>query len=332
MKGDTPLGGKYNFDKLNRKNPKQIVPVKFSSIGRLSINYYKRTKAAKLDFSNNYGDEVYGLYPCTHIDSKQWFQNFLKEKLSKFAKFQDVHYENNPYLFHSVITPMLNIGLLTPAYVIKQTLLYARKNKIDLIPLEAFIRQIIGWREYMRYMYLYGDLTTKLNFFENKNKLYKSYYDGTTGIGAIDNIIREVSQTGYAHHIVRLMWLGNFFLLTQTKPSLVYKWFMEMFVDSYDWVMIPNVIGMSQYADGGTVATRPYFSSANYLKKMSNFISSEDIIKWNSLYCKFLNDKPQLTKLYIVSNWVKYWKAKPGNEKNKILKSANKILLNIRAS
>jgi len=323
MNGDVPVGGKYNFDKLNRTNPRIEVDVKLPLIGKLSEKYYKLTKKENLDLSENYGDEIYGLYPCTHIDSKKWFLNFLKEKLSKFAQFQDVHYVENPYLYHSVITPMLNIGLLTPKYVVKQSLNYAKKNNVGVIPLEAFIRQIIGWREYMRYMYLYGKLSLKMNFFNNTNTLYKSYYTGDTGIVAIDDIIKSVNKTGYAHHIVRLMWLGSFFMLTQTKPSLVYKWFMELFVDAYDWVMIPNVIGMSQYADGGIVSSRPYFSSANYLKKMSNFIDVEDVNKWNSLYYKFLNDKPQLMKLYIVSNWVKFWRAKSTKEKNDIIKIAN---------
>ena len=331
MDGDKPVGGQFNFDKLNRKNPHLKVNTKLPCIGKSSEKYYKLTKSSNLNFSKNYGNEVYGLYPCTHIDAKRWFRKFLTDKLTSFAHFQDVHYVGNPYLYHSVITPMLNIGLLTPGWIIGQTLIYAKKhNIIELVPLEAFIRQIIGWREYMRYMYLYGNLTIKMNFFENKGKLYKSYYDGTTGIEAIDDIIKSVNETGYANHIVRLMWLGNFFLLTQTKPNLVYKWFMEMFVDSYDWVMIPNVIGMSQHADGGIVATRPYFSSAIYLKKMSDHISEDDIIKWNSLYCKFLNDKPQLTKLYIVSNWVASWKKKTPEERNMILKLADKLLIKFK--
>lgn len=323
MKDDNPIGGKFNFDKLNRTNPRVDINTKLPPIGKLSEKYYKLTKSNNLNFSENYGNEVYGLYPCTHIDSKKWFRKFLIDKLSNFALFQDVHQVDNPYLYHSIITPMLNIGLLTPGYVVKQTLNYAKKHNIDIIPLEAFIRQIIGWREYMRYMYLYGKLSLKMNFFNNTNTLKKSYYTGDTSIKFINDIIKNVNKTGYAHHIIRLMWLGSFFMLAQTKPSLVYKWFMELFVDAYDWVMIPNVIGMSQYADGGIVSSRPYFSSANYLKKMSNFISSNDMNKWNSLYYKFLNDKPQLTKLYIVSNWVKYWKAKTKDEKNKILKLAN---------
>ncbi|MFZ1572803.1 MAG: FAD-binding domain-containing protein [Candidatus Kapaibacterium sp.] len=145
-------------------------------------------------------------------------------------------------------------------------------NDVGLNSIEGFIRQIIGWREFIRGVYVFkGTQERSRNFWNFKNKIPTSFYTGTTGIEPIDNTIKKLIATGYCHHIERLMILGNFMLLCEFDPNEVYKWFMELFIDSYDWVMVPNVYGMSQFADGGLMATKPYISGSSYVLKMSNF-------------------------------------------------------------
>lgn len=325
MNGSKPMGGKFNFDKSNRGILKGNPPNHKISKNIDSKYYEKADKHLKYT-KYNYGEIANFNYPCTHKSAKQWLNRFLKIKLNSFGEIQDYVHDEDDILNHSLLSPMMNIGLLTPIYVIKITMKYYDNNEnINLSSLEGFIRQIIGWREYMRYIYEYSAININMNHFGNKNKLKKSFYNGTTGFEPIDHHIKYALKNGYSHHIVRLMWLGSFFLLCQINPKLVYKWFMELYIDAYDWVMIPNVIGMSQYADGGIVATRPYFSSSNYLKKMSNFKADWSI--WDSLYYKFIDDKsPQLKKLYIVSNWVGHWNKKTSEEKTKLLKDANLFL------
>ena len=169
---------------------------------------------------------------------------------------------------------MLNVGLISPKEIIDACLLYAKENKVPINSTEGFVRQIIGWREFIRGVYITrGSEERTTNFWKFKKKIPVSFYTGTTGIPPIDITIKKVLETGYCHHIERLMVLGNFMLLCEFDPDDVYRWFMELFIDSYDWVMVTNVYGMSQFADGGMMSTKPYISSSNYLKKMSDFFN-----------------------------------------------------------
>ena len=185
---------------------------------------------------------------------------------------------------------MLNCGLISPKYIVNETLRYANKNNIPLNSTEGFIRQIIGWREFMRGMYVAkGNLQRTTNYWNFKRKIPTSFYTATTGIPPIDETIKKILVTGYCHHIERLMVLGNFMLLCEFDPDEVYQWFMEHFIDSYDWVMVPNIYGMSQFADGGLLATKPYISGSNYLKKMSDYPSGNWNEIWDGLFWNFMN-------------------------------------------
>jgi deoxyribodipyrimidine photolyase-related protein len=185
---------------------------------------------------------------------------------------------------------MLNAGLLTPQFVIDETIDFALNNDIPLNSLEGFIRQIIGWREFIRAVYeLKGNEERTRNYWNFTRKIPASFWEGTTGIEPIDITIKKVLETGYCHHIERLMVLGNFMLLCEFDPDEVYKWFMEMFIDAYDWVMVPNVYGMSQFADGGLMATKPYISGSNYLMKMSNYKKGAWQNVWDGLFWRFMH-------------------------------------------
>ncbi len=167
---------------------------------------------------------------------------------------------------------------------------YASNHAIPLNSLEGFIRQVIGWREFIRAVYeLKGTEERTKNYWRFTRKIPASFWNGTTGIEPIDLTIRKVLETGYAHHIERLMVLGNFMLLCEFDPDEVYRWFMELFIDSYDWVMVPNVYGMSQFADGGLMSTKPYISGSNYLVKMSDFPKGAWQTTWDGLFWRFMH-------------------------------------------
>jgi deoxyribodipyrimidine photolyase-related protein len=222
----------------------------------------------------------------------------------------------------------MNIGLLTDKEVIEETLKY--ENKVPINSFEGFIRQIIGWRNYVYTVYLIkGDKLKKSNFLQHKMTINKNFYKrlwtGRTNIKPIDDIINKIVQYGYAHHIERLMYLGNYLLLCMIKPNDIYNIFMEWTIDAYEWVMIPNVYGMSQYADGGIMMTRPYFASSNYILKMSNYKKDDWCIIFDSLYYNFINKHQSiLKKNYSTALSVSNWNKKSEKEKKEIIHKANK--------
>lgn len=288
IKDGKPEGGKFSFDVENRKKapknlhfPKHLIPKQTQKI-KDAISYVDQ------HFPNAVGSGFPFLYPTTFSDAKKILSNFIEHKLTLFGDYEDAIAKDDSFLFHSVLTPALNIGLLTPKQVIEQVMTAHKKKKNPLNSTEGFLRQIIGWREFIRGCYLLkGNVMRKKNYFHYKKPLPKGFWDGTTGIEPIDKTIQKILKTGYCHHIERLMILGNFLLLAETDPDAVYDWFMQHFVDAYDWVMVPNVYGMSQYADGGLITTKPYISSSNYLLKMSNYPKGSWTEIWDGLFWRF---------------------------------------------
>ena len=229
--------------------------------------------------------------PYTRAGAKEYLELFLKERFALFGPYEDAIHTSHCRLFHSTLSPLLNIGLLDPCEVIDTAISYATKHDVPLPSLEGFVRQILGWREFIRAAYeVDGRVMRSKNFFTHTRPLAKGMWDGSTGIVPIDTAVRGALKFGYTHHIERLMVLGNFMLLSKTDPNDVYRWFMAMYVDAYDWVMVPNVYGMSQFADGGLFATKPYISGSNYLKKMSNYGSGSWEEVWTALYWNFIAD------------------------------------------
>jgi deoxyribodipyrimidine photolyase-related protein len=284
-----PLGGKWTYDTENRKKyPNNRQPPVTKPC--IENQYYSEAKAyVESQFNENYGGVEFN-YPSTFDEAKKWFEKFLYERLEEFGVYEDAIMAEETFLHHSILTPMLNNGLLTPKYVIEKTLEYAEQGEIPINSLEGFVRQIIGWREFIRAVYiLRGREERTRNFWNFSNTIPKSFYDGTTGIDPIDITIKKTLKFAYNHHIERLMILGNFMLLAECHPDKVYQWFMEMYIDAYDWVMVPNVYGMSQFADGGLMATKPYISGSNYLFKMSDFKKGAWSEIWDALFWHFMN-------------------------------------------
>lgn len=230
------------------------------------------------------------MYPTNFEDSEKWLQQFLEKRFAEFGVYEDAIVEKEVILNHSVLTPMLNVGLLTPQQILDIALNFADKKDIPINSTEGFVRQIIGWREFIRGVYVCkGVQQRNTNFWKFTRKIPASFYTATTGILPIDSTIKKILKTGYCHHIERLMILGNFMVLCEFDPNEVYRWFMELFIDAYDWVMVPNVYGMSQFADGGLMSTKPYISGSNYLKKMSNYPKGDWQQIWDALFWRFMN-------------------------------------------
>ena len=326
-KDGTPTGGRWSYDTENRKKlPKNTV---IPPILKLNHNNYidESKEYVEKYFNNNYGSLDNFIYPINHEDARKWLLQFLKYKFENFGIYEDAESNKDPFLFHSVLTPMMNIGLLTDNEVLYIVLKY--QHKVPIESFEGFIRQIIGWRNYMYTLYvLEGEILVKLNFLNHKNKLNKKImWTGETDILPIDNIINKIVDYGYAHHIERLMYLGNYMLLCMINPKDVYEIFMEWTIDAYDWVMIPNVYGMSQYSDGGNIMTRPYFSSSNYILKMSDYKKEEWCILWDALYYNFINTHEKiLEKNYATSRQVAFWRKKSKSQKKELLKISKEYL------
>jgi len=324
-----PVGGKWSFDKENRKKyPKKKLPPPISYPE--ADDFYKEAcQYVKKHYSKNPGHlSDSPLYPTNFKMARQWLNQFFQNRFLEFGPYEDAIVAEYVILNHSVLTPMLNVGLITPKEIINQTLEFIEENEIPINSSEGFIRQIIGWREFIRGVYeCKGSEERTTNFWKFKRKIPNSFYDGTTGILPIDQTIKKVLQTGYCHHIERLMVLGNFMLLCEFDPDEVYRWFMELFIDAYDWVMVPNVYGMSQFADGGLMSTKPYISGSNYLMKMSNYSKGDWQQIWDALFWRFMNihrdfflKNPRLGML------VRMFDKMPAEKQEKLMRTAGNYL------
>lgn len=314
MKDNKPIGGKLTFDTDNRKSPYQGIEKDVKKYNEYEKDTYinEAFKYVRKNINNLIDRDMQEIkFPITNEKAKIRLRKFIKYKLDKFGDYQDVILDDddNSFVFHSGISPMLNIGLITPLQVINEVLDNIKSIKINNI--EGFIRQVLGWREFSRYIYEYhSDKYLDKNYFNQKNKLTKDWYDGNTGIRPLDMCINKAFNYGYLHHIERLMIVANCMVLHNIDPREMYKWFMEFSLDSYDWVMEYNVYCMGSYADGGHFTTKPYISTSNYIYKMSNFdrdTSWSD--EWDLKFWEFMErNKNKIKKIGRLSALIKYAK------------------------
>ena len=298
MQHGLPEGGEWTYDKYNReKYPKNKQTPKIKRPSE-SIYFEEATNYVDENFTNNCGElQKKPLYPHDFESSKKWFEEFLRNRFKDFGPYEDAVLKNETELHHSLLSPLMNVGLLDPNYVVNKSVLYAKKNKIPINSTEGFIRQIIGWREFIRGVYITkGTEERSKNFWNFSRKMPSAFYNGTTGIDPFDDSVKKITKTGYIHHIERLMIVGNFMLLCEIDPNEVYRWFMELSIDSYDWVMVPNVYGMGQFADGGLMSTKPYISGSSYILKMSDYKKGEWCKIWDALFWNFINNHKEFFK------------------------------------
>ena len=286
----TPVGGKWSFDEDNRnKLPKNILIPNYPKISQTKHTKHLKPIIEK-KFDKHPGSTSNFWLATEYNDVMKLLNFFIKEKSNLFGDYEDAVSKKNNILFHSALSPYLNLGLITPEIIVKKILDFHKKNKIKLNSLEGYIRQVIGWREFMRGVYQsYNIEMENKNFFKHKRKMKSSWYEGNTGLPPLDYAINNALTNGWSHHIERLMILSNIMNLCEIKPYYVYKWFMEMFVDSSDWVMVPNVYGMGLFSDGGIFATKPYICGSSYILKMMDFEKGDWCNIMDGLYWRFIN-------------------------------------------
>ena len=287
-----PEGGKWSFDSENRKKLPKKIKIPLTQRQTYNKSSFENSVQYISDkYGENYGSIDSFNYPVNREQAKQCLIFFLEKKFANFGAYEDAISTEHRFIFHSVLSPALNIGLLTPAEVVNTSIDYAKENNIPINSLEGFIRQIIGWREFIRGIYqTKGSYQRNSNYWKFTKKIPSSFYTGDTGIKPVDDTIKNIMKYAYGHHIERLMILGNIMCLLRYDPNDIYKWFMELFIDSYDWVMVPNIYGMSQFSDGGLMSTKPYISGSNYILKMSDYKKGEWSLVWDALYWNFIRD------------------------------------------
>jgi len=329
MKNDgNPEGGKWSFDEDNRKKLPQDTKIpKFPNITETKHTKNLKPIIEKI-FKDHPGNTQNFWFATEYNDVVKLLNFFLKEKSNLFGDYEDAVSQKNNILFHSALSPYINLGLITPEFIVSKTLQFHKKNKIRLNSLEGYVRQVIGWREFMRGIYQkYSDEMEKKNFFKHNRKMKNSWYEGTTGLPPLDYAIKNALKHGWSHHIERLMILSNIMNLCELKPKIVYKWFMEMFVDSSDWVMVPNVYGMGLYSDGGIFATKPYICGSSYFMKMMDFKKGDWCNTMDGLYWRFINrNRSFFLKNPRLSMMVRIFDKMKSDRKKLILSEAEKFI------
>ena len=306
MVGDQPLDGKWNFDHNNRNQYKNEVPIPFPLEFSKNVSELVTEIEAQNIITFGSIDAENFNWPTSRNESLQLTDYFCEHLLAHFGTYQDSLFSGHKFLFHSRLSFVMNSKMISPKEVVDAVISYYYQNQetIDLAQVEGFVRQIIGWREYVRGIY-WKEMPNyaQMNALENYNPLPEFFWTGKTKMKCMQHSISQSLSEAYAHHIQRLMVIGNFSLLAQLHPDEVDAWYLGIYIDAIEWVEMPNTRGMSQYADGGIVATKPYVSSGSYINKMSNYCGSchykvkeklgEKACPFNSLYWHFLDEKKQ---------------------------------------
>lgn len=334
-----PLGGEWNYDEKNRKKYDGKVSIKKRSwkLKQTSeiLGVFKNTPSI-----GSISETI--IWPINRKESLEYLDDFLHHYFLGFGPYQDAMIESDPFLFHSCLSFSLNTKQISPKEVIEKSIEFYNHNqsKISLSTLEGFVRQILGWREFMRGVY-WAEMPNyqSVNFFEHKNSLPNWMWDANTKMHCLSSSIKQSLEYAYAHHIQRLMVIGNFLLLYGADPDLVDLWYLGIYIDAFQWVEITNTRGMSQFADGGKIASKPYISSANYLDKMSDYCKNcfynkntkaeTNSCPYNSLYWDFLvRHRKKLESNHRIGFSYKIWDKFGIDEKKKILKRAEYVKLN----
>ena len=284
-----PSGGRWSFDSENRRKlPKGY---RQPALPRLQPSGHEREVRRLIDshFAGHPGQMGELYVPSDHTGARAWLQTFLETRLEQFGPYEDALSADHDTLQHSLLSPLLNIGLLSPAEVVSRTLAHAAEHPVPIASLEGFLRQVIGWREFVRGIDLvYGERQAQANFWGHRRRLNPCWDDGSTGLPPLDRAIEKLNRLAYNHHIERLMVISNLMLLCEIDPREVYRWFMERYLDSYAWVMGPNVYGMGLMSDGGIFSTKPYICGSNYILKMGGGPKGPWCEIWDGLYWRFI--------------------------------------------
>lgn len=341
MSGEKPVGGRWNFDAENRQpaTPDLFRPKRLTFPPDDLTEDVIETVANM--FPDNFGKLEHFGFAVQRSEAEEVLQQFLTEFLPNFGATQDAMLQDDPNINHSLLSFYINVGLLDATAVCRAAELAYLKGKAPLNAVEGFIRQIIGWREYMRGIYwLSGPDYVDRNFFENARPLPSFYCSGKTEMNCLATVIIETIEYAYAHHIQRLMITGNFALLAGIDPKAVHQWYLEVYADAYEWVELPNVIGMSQFADGGFLGTKPYAASGNYINRMSDYCTTclydpkqrtgEKACPFNALYWDFLaRNKSKLESNHRLAQPYATWARMSDGTRHEIRKQAERFLADL---
>lgn len=345
MDGPQPLTGKWNYDKENRKKlPKDHVPVKPLLFEKDVTDIYKMIQETSVKTIGTVAPKAF-VWPINRQESLALLDFFVENCLLHFGRYQDAMTPNYWSLYHSRLSFSINTKILSPLEVVQTAITYweANQDKISIAQIEGFVRQIIGWREYMRGIYWEKmPQFSQLNFFENKRKLPNFFWTGKTKMNCVKHAIQQSLDYAYAHHIQRLMITGNFTLLAGIAPHEVDEWYLGIYMDAIEWVEITNTRGMSQFADGGIVGTKPYASSANYIDKMSHYCGTcfykkkektgAKACPFNSLYWHFyFRNREKLEKNPRIGMAYRLWDKMNIEKKEAIIQQAEEYLENINS-
>ncbi len=322
-----PLGGKWSFDTENRLSLPD--DVKIPDLPTLKANPHIKDvqKLIEQNFASHPGDHKHYWIPTTRAEARAHLKDFVEKRLNEFGPYEDAMTDRSDFVFHSALSPLINVGLLTPEEVIKEVTSVGLKKKMSLASIEGFVRQVIGWREFIRGIYQqFSEKQESTNFLKHNQKITKHWYEGTTGIPPLDAAIKKVDRLAYNHHIERLMVIGNMMTLLEIEPTEAHRWFMEMYVDSSDWVMGPNVYGMAIFSDGGIFATKPYICGSNFYRKMGDYPKGDWCDEVDGLYWGFVDKhRTFLLKNPRTSMMVRTFDKMNAERKNTILKAAQKL-------
>jgi deoxyribodipyrimidine photolyase-related protein len=338
MNGDQPEGGKWNYDAENRNaaSADLFMPQPMCFTPDAMTREVLELVATR--FGHHFGDLYPFDYAVTRADAEAAFAHFITTALAQFGDYQDAMLTGEPFLYHSVIAQYLNCGLLHPLRICKQVEAAYRAGDVPLNAAEGYIRQVIGWREYMRGIYWlkmpeYADN----NYFNHTRKLPDFYWTGETDMACVRSTVAQTKSLAYAHHIQRLMVTGNFAMLAGIDPHEVHLWYLAVYADAYEWVEMPNTIGMSQFADGGVVASKPYAASGAYINRMSNYCkgcrynvklrTGDDACPFNALYWDFLSrHRDKLASNPRIGQMIRTYDKFAEDERERITASAAKFL------
>ena len=338
MEGNHPEGGKWNFDAENRSGPPQgltgpaMPQFQHDSITLEVLDLVQR------EFADHFGDLVKFNWPVNAAQAEAAAETFLTDRLPTFGQWQDAMVAGQDFLFHAVLSPAINLGLLDPLDLCRRAEAEYRRGNAPLAAVEGFIRQIIGWREYIRGVYwqTMPDLAGA-NALGATRPLPDFYWTGETEMACLADCVRTTRDNAYAHHIQRLMVLGNFALLTGIDPAQVADWFLVVYADAFEWVELPNVAGMALFADGGRLASKPYAASGAYISRMSNYCAGcrydvkkktgPDACPFNALYWHFLDrNVDKLGGNHRLANPYATWRRMDGDKRGEYLASADAFL------
>lgn len=338
-----PAGGKWNYDAENRNRYDGKAPVPpYPEVKRDVSGLREEIEAAGVLYFGEVNEKQFS-WPITREEGEEWLEDFAVNRLPWFGKYQDAMHTTEPFLFHSRLSFLMNAKILSPLEIIRraENEYKNRPEMVDLAQTEGFIRQILGWREYMRGIYWakmpeFGTM----NFFQHDRKLPGYFWTAETKMNCVKHAVRQSLKTGYAHHIQRLMVTGNFALLAGIDPSEVDEWYLGIYVDAIEWVEITNTRGMSQFADGGIVGSKPYVSSANYIDKMSNYCqhchyskskrTGDKSCPFNSFYWDFFaRNREKLEKNPRIGMAYRTWERMGPEKQNALRKQAAEYLSNL---